>query len=393
MVRRDRRPRTRKRSRTLTNITRREDQRLEREERDLPPEVLALVISRLNLRGNIRASAVSTRWLAAAISIRQVKSPPLLMHIPKRGDFYEFYDPSSSTSYVLEIPEIRGSRVLYSRNGWLLLNNPISLDLFFYCPFIRCTHPIPQPWDTIMPLTTAFTAAPLSANCIVFSLFQTRSTITVAVWRHGWTEWKSNTFPRPLQYFYSPWVQIAYSRGCFYCLSLEGQLGVFEPNSFAWSIHYIMAPVCGGLVGENPWEARFMAELEGEVYVVCTGPGPAPVVYRVGSEEGNEWLPVRSLEGVALFANDLTSLARADVGTPTAGRIVFSKVKFHGAKCVMYSPGQGRYYPDAKMKLDWRREEPYRSIWIDVPEINPEFRGIELGSPDGDDAAAGGGDE
>ncbi|GER43422.1 F-box family protein [Striga asiatica] len=365
------RVRREKKIRTLANIMRRDNERQERKERGLPPEILELIMSRLNLLENIRASAVSTRWLASAVSVRRTKPNPFLVHIPKRGDYFEFFDPSASISYLNEIPEIRNSRVLYSNDGWLLLNHPFTLTLFFFSPFERATQPIPRPWATrSMPLSTAFTSNPFSTGLIVFTISQTILNVTIAFWRRGWEQWKIITFPRPLHHFYSAWVQIVYSSGCFYCLSLQGQLGVFDPVTFAWSVRNIVPPVCLGVqVLGNPWRARFMAELAGQIYVVCTGPGPVPVVYRVGWENGKEWLPLGgSLEGVALFVNGLRSLAKVDLGKPTAGRIVFSKVKFHGARCVMYSPGQKRYYPDSKMRLDWSKEEPNRNIWIEVPE-------------------------
>ncbi|MCD7452660.1 hypothetical protein HAX54_017720 [Datura stramonium] len=66
----------------------------------VPNEILEQILSRLNLKENIRASAVCKQWLAASISVRVANKPPWLMFFPKVGDLVEFYDPSVRQALV-----------------------------------------------------------------------------------------------------------------------------------------------------------------------------------------------------------------------------------------------------------------------------------------------------
>ncbi|KAA8518569.1 hypothetical protein F0562_016043 [Nyssa sinensis] len=90
---------------------------------EIPTELLELIMSRLTLKENICASAVCKRWLSVAISVRVVSQPPWIMYFPKFGDLYEFYDPSQRKTHSLELPELRGSRVCYTKDDTILESN------------------------------------------------------------------------------------------------------------------------------------------------------------------------------------------------------------------------------------------------------------------------------
>ncbi|KAK8315417.1 hypothetical protein V6Z12_D01G240200 [Gossypium hirsutum] len=91
---------------------------------DLPVELLELILCRLTLEDNVRASAVCRRWHKVAVAVRVVNQSPWLMYFPKYGSLYEFYDPAERKTYSLELPELQGSRACYTKDGWLLLYRP-----------------------------------------------------------------------------------------------------------------------------------------------------------------------------------------------------------------------------------------------------------------------------
>ncbi|KAL1191482.1 F-box protein [Cardamine amara subsp. amara] len=70
---------------------------------DLPSDLLQLVISRLPLKDNIRASAVCKAWHEACVSLRVVDTSPWLINFSKTEDSYsyELYDPSMQKSHIL----------------------------------------------------------------------------------------------------------------------------------------------------------------------------------------------------------------------------------------------------------------------------------------------------
>ncbi|KAF2289723.1 hypothetical protein GH714_038214 [Hevea brasiliensis] len=93
---------------------------------DLPTELLELIFCRLTLEDNIHASVVCKRWHTAAISVRVVNQSPWLMYFPRCGNFYELYDPAQRKTYSLELPELYGSRVCYTKDGWLGVFDPVE---------------------------------------------------------------------------------------------------------------------------------------------------------------------------------------------------------------------------------------------------------------------------
>ncbi|CAN8254465.1 unnamed protein product [Cochlearia groenlandica] len=69
---------------------------------DIPYDLLRLVILRLPLRDNIRASAVCKTWHEACLSVRVVDSSPWLIYFSKTKESYELYDPSMEKTYNLD---------------------------------------------------------------------------------------------------------------------------------------------------------------------------------------------------------------------------------------------------------------------------------------------------
>ncbi|XP_047171530.1 LOW QUALITY PROTEIN: F-box protein At4g12382-like [Vigna umbellata] len=155
---------------------------------DLPAELLELILSRLILADNIRASAVCKRWHSVASDVRVVSQSPWLMYFPKFGDCYEFYDPVQRKTYTLELPELNGSRVCYTKDGWLLLYRPRTHRVFFFNPFTRELIKLPRFEMTYQ--IVAFSCAPTSPDCVLFTVKHVSPTVVaISTCYPGATEW------------------------------------------------------------------------------------------------------------------------------------------------------------------------------------------------------------
>ncbi|XP_019195755.1 PREDICTED: F-box/kelch-repeat protein At1g57790-like isoform X2 [Ipomoea nil] len=333
---------------------------------ELPTDILEIIIGHLNLRDNIRASAVCKRWRSVALSVRVANKPPWLMFLPKFGDLVEFYDPSLRKTYSVELPELRSSRLCYTKDGWLLLYKPRTQRVLFFNPYSRQLINLPK-----LELTyqiVAFSAAPTSPKCIVFTVKHISPTVVAISTCHpGATEWTTENYQNRLPFVSSIWNKLVFCNGLFYCLSLTGWLGVYNPEEHSWVVRVVPPPRCPeNFFVKNWWKGKFMAEHNGDIYVIYTCSTANPVIYKL-DQVNRVWEGMQSLSGLTLFASFLSSQARTDILGVMRNSIYFSKVRFYGRRCISYSLAHDRYYP-RKQCYDWGEQDPFESIWIEPPE-------------------------
>ncbi|CAN6994926.1 unnamed protein product [Brassica rapa subsp. trilocularis] len=109
---------------------------------NIPSELLLKILSRLSLKANIQASAVSKTWCEAAVSVRkfQPRPQPWLFYpirAPEEGP-YILFDPSRSKTYKLNFLELKDYGFSYSGDGWLLVvTKAPSNSIFLFNPFTR----------------------------------------------------------------------------------------------------------------------------------------------------------------------------------------------------------------------------------------------------------------
>lgn len=333
---------------------------------ELPTEILELIISQLTFRDNICASAVCRRWHSVAISVRKVNKPPWLMFFPKVGDLYEFYDPSRRKTYWLELPKLRGSRLCYAKYGWLLLYKPRTQRMFFYCPYTR--EKIKLPRREFGYQIVAFSAAPTSPSCILFTVKHVSPTlVAISTCHPGANEWTTVNYQNRLPFVSSIWNKLVFCNGLFYCLSLTGWLGVYNPNECTWDVLSVHPPRCPeSFFVKNWWKGKFIAEHNGDIFAIYTCSALIPVVYKL-DQTNKVWTEMETLEGSTLFASFLSSQARMDLNGMMRNNVYFSKVRYYGKRCVSYSLDSGRYHPRNQC-YDWGEQDPYESIWIEAPE-------------------------
>lgn len=333
---------------------------------DLPAELLELILSHLNLRENVRISAVCKRWYSIAVSVRLVNQPPWIMYFPKFGDLHEFYNPLTRKTYCIELPELCGSRVCYTKGGWLLLCRPRTHRLFFFNPFSRESIKLPR--FEISTQIFAFSSDPTSPNCIIFTVKHVSPTIVAISTCHpGATEWTTANYQNRLPFVSSIWNKLVFSNGQFYCLSLTGWIGVFDPKGLTWNVLVVPPPRCPeNFFTKNWWKGKFLVEHNREILVMYTCYSAYPIIFKL-DQENMVWEEVTTLDGITLFASFLSSHSRTDLPGTMRNSVYFSKVRFYGKRCISYSLKDCRYYP-RKQFHDWGEQDPFESIWIDPPQ-------------------------
>ncbi|KAL3536103.1 hypothetical protein ACH5RR_004564 [Cinchona calisaya] len=338
---------------------------------ELPKDLLELIFSRLTLSENIRASVVCKQWLAVAISVRVVNKPPWLIFFPKSGALVEFYDPLQRQFYSVELPELADSRVCYSKDGWLLVYRPRTQRVMFVNPYTRELIKLPK-----LELTyqlVAFSAPPTSSCCVVFTVEHVSATfIAISTCSPGATEWTTVNYRNDLPFVSSIWNKLVFCNGKFHCLSLTGWLGVYDAENRSWVVHVLPRPKYPeNFFVKNWWKNKFMAEHNGEIFVIYTSSEVNPVVYKLDQEIKN-WVEVNTLGGLTIFASFFSSHARTDLLGSMRNSVYFSKVRYYGKRCISYSLYDNRYYP-RKQCYDWGEEDPFGSIWIEPPEDLSSF--------------------
>lgn len=175
----------------------------------------------------MRASAVCQSWLQPAVSVRKSKKPPWLISYPEpnssSGDMiFQLYDPLNRKMHYLELPELRGSRICYSKGDWLI---------FFFSPYTREKIKIAK--FSLADHLIAFSDPPASATCALFTLSHVAAVSTCHPWAAGWT---TVHYHSPTPFPSSIWNKLVFSKGLFCCFSLAGWLGVYGHEHGTWTV-------------------------------------------------------------------------------------------------------------------------------------------------------------
>lgn len=338
---------------------------------DLPAEVLELFLSRLDVGDNIRASAVCKRWCSVATSLRVVDQSPWLMYFPKKGNCYDFYDPVQRKTYSLELPELDGCRVCYTKDGWLLLNRQDwrRLDgnhiFSLFNPFTRDLITLPK-FDRTYQIA-AFSCAPTSTGCVILIFRRVGSSlVAISTCYPGEKEWTTVNYDAVLSC--SMCDKLVFSNGLFYCLSDRGWLGVFDPLERTWTVLEVPPPKClaESSTAKNWSKGKFMIEHKGNIFVVYICCGEDPIIFKLDLTL-MEWKEVRTLDGVTLFASFLSSHSRTYVTGIMRNGVYFPKVRFYGKRCISFSLDDRRYHPSEQCR---DRVEPntFENFWIEPPK-------------------------
>ncbi|KAE8718968.1 Cysteine-rich RLK (RECEPTOR-like protein kinase) 8 [Hibiscus syriacus] len=246
----------------------------------LPVELLDLIMSSLSPVDNIRASAVCKNWHKSAVSVRVTNQSPWLMYFPRGNYLYEFYDPSECKIYYRELPELRASRVCHSRDGWLLYR-PRTQCVFFFNPFTR--ERIDHPSFELTSQGVAFSCAPTSTNCVVFTMTHvTPLLVAISMCHPGALEWTTFNHPNRFPFVSSFWDKVVFSNGAFYCLSFAGWVGIYYHQTRYWKVLGVPPPRCPEIFFlQNWWKGKFLTERNGDILVIYTSQFEKAMVYKL----------------------------------------------------------------------------------------------------------------
>ncbi|KAL6133618.1 hypothetical protein ACLB2K_065852 [Fragaria x ananassa] len=309
---------------------------------ELPIELLEVISSRLSLDDNIRASAVCKRWHSAAVSVRR-------------------------RFHTVDFPQLNGSRVCYTKGGWLLLYRPRTLRVFFFNPFTQEVVKLPR--FELAYQIFAFSAPPTSTSCIVFTIKHVNPTVVAISTCHPRAQvWTTVQYQNRLPFVSSIWNKLVFCNDLFYCQSLTGYwVGVFNPQERTWSVLSVPPPKCPKkFFAKNWWKGKFMTEKDGDILVVYTCSTENPIAFKL--DQGNMvWEEIKNLDGVTVFASFLTTYANTNLPAIKRNSIYFSKICYYGRQCISYSLEDGRYHPRNECH-DWGEQDPFKTIWIDPPE-------------------------
>ncbi|ESQ38311.1 hypothetical protein EUTSA_v10029466mg [Eutrema salsugineum] len=248
---------------------------------DLPTVLLEIIMSQLVLKDNIRASAACKSWLEAAVSVRVVEKHPWILYFPKHGHLFKLCDPLTWKSNPLKLPELAGSTVCYSRDGWLLMHRCESQDTFFFNPFSKELISLPKIDLSFREI--AFSCSPTSDDCVVVAI---HFAVSISTCCPGATEWftKHHIIFPPFQTQSRPFHKqstLLYVDDQFYGFNEAiGCLYSFYPYSRRLYVHssacidrYQQSSGCQKTV--------FLGEKKGELFLICTSGNEKPLVFFV----------------------------------------------------------------------------------------------------------------
>lgn len=181
----------------------------------------------------VHRSKLSSRWCPVT---------PWLMFTHKDNGTYKVLDPYTKTEYELHVPDLSGCLILASKGGWLFVKGKPSPYFYFVNPFTKERRKASQLPDHY-PFGAAFSSPPTSSDCIVFCISQDESslrTVKISVNCPSNEKWTTLEFENnvPFRLAHS---NIVYLNSCFYCLGMNGNLGVYDPTKHTW--HVLRTPV------------------------------------------------------------------------------------------------------------------------------------------------------
>ncbi|VYS58992.1 unnamed protein product [Arabidopsis thaliana] len=336
----------------------------------IPSDLLQEILSRLELRANIQASAVCKSWCEAAASIRKLQPRPWLLYPLKRSsrgftdpdtpcETYILFDPLRNQSYKQEFPGLGCHKFLSYKDGWLLVSKyDYPGALFFLNPFTRERFYLPL----LVPCCGAFSAAPTSTSCLVACV---NYYFEIMTWRLGETVWTTHCFGNHIRG--RKWDKCVFSNGMFFCLSTCGYLRVFDPHRATWNILPVkpcILPLEPCLAFRQPslmGMRVLMMEHEGDVYVISTfsNYNNQASVFKLNLKR-EVWEEKKELGGLTVFAGYHTSLTRASLLALDRNKMYTS----HAARSFVYYSLAGNKFSRCPPGCNYLSD---RFAWVDPP--------------------------
>ncbi|KAK8342492.1 hypothetical protein V6Z11_A08G245200 [Gossypium hirsutum] len=204
---------------------------------NLPGDVLTIVLSHLFGKDYANLLAVCRSWRSAPPPLRSISNPsaspyPSLFHFSGNNSKCKFYDPFYNDTYVAQIPdELIDARIFFSNYGWLLMCQ--DTRLFFFHPFTNQRIDLPNIQRHTLEEygRMCFSTPPTSPNCMVFGILDDSPTVSdVTIIHRGESSWPNIRYKTNNVRFYTSHGNPVFYKGAFYCLGIDGKLGIFDPS-------------------------------------------------------------------------------------------------------------------------------------------------------------------
>ncbi|KAE8698526.1 Tubulin alpha-1 chain [Hibiscus syriacus] len=212
---------------------------------NLPYDILTTIRSYLFGKHLMSFLAVCRSWRLASPPPRPIPNPsssgtcpyPSLFHFSGNSSDCRFYDPFYNASYEALIPdELIDARICHSNYGWLLMSQ--AAQLFFYQPFTKQRIDVPILRPSYLEhiqycARMCFSSPPTSPDCTIFGIDNNINPkeANISLIRRGQVWITIFHCSAENQWFNLSHGSPVFYKGSFYCLSIDGQLGVFDTNT------------------------------------------------------------------------------------------------------------------------------------------------------------------
>ncbi|KAH7867208.1 hypothetical protein Vadar_030447 [Vaccinium darrowii] len=244
-----------------------------------------------------------------------------------------FFHPLYKDTYRMDIPELSGAFLRYSKDGWLLMSRG-NRSVFFFNPFSKEKIDLPDLPHHYYFTSISFSSAPTSLDCMVFAINACFDDLYFSVISRGQEQW---TWCRTTgkRVFYQSQTSPVFYNELVYCLGEDGTLGVFNPKDFSWKD--LKRPV-------NPYSSvdeSYLMECDGKLLAVFVGKRGRGVSVYTLDDSKMAWERVYNLGNKMLFVSRAVSFSATKAVEAMANKIYFPR--FCGKDGVFFSLATCRF--------------------------------------------------
>ncbi|KAF5187685.1 Sec1-like protein, partial [Thalictrum thalictroides] len=340
--------------------------------KELPVELLELILSGLILDDYKRFQLTCKAWInitppiqPSLIQSKFISQPlPWLLAFPKDQSSSNIYHPIYGDAYVINFPhEIVGAIVRCAKYGWLLMSQG-KYSHFFFNPSTMETIKLPDHHVSLYYfypfVNISFSSPPTSSDCVVLGHCDS----DIVVYRKSDDTWYEHSCFGRLSPSYCNQV---FCDGLFYSLSLNGKLGVFNPNETKEENMWRDFP--NTIIQEFSSKSTiflmiefvrsYIVEYDSEIFSIFVGHWGKPVrVYKLDRSKMS-WERLESLGDKVIFLCQTASILMPAPLKGIENRIYFPR--FQGRDNVFYSLSTGKYHSfrGKDSREDWMNTSEY----------------------------------
>ena len=290
---------------------------------------------------------------------------PLLMS--SQGSRYNFFHPLHHT-YYMQFPELSDEKIVYSKDGWLLVKSGIvrmeDKKIFFFNPLTKMRIDLPDLTYCHRFAKFSFSGLPTSNNYVVVGISSTLW-VKIGVFKFGMDNWQVDEISLEERRSYHVSSNPVFMDGCCYYLDVNGKVGIFDPNDVinSWKI-----------VGKTLWLPRwsrdslfqnFMVESDEALLAIFFTNDGRVYVYKLDKLKF-DWIKVEDLDEKVIYLSNASSWV--EKGIISKNKIYFPLL-YDDKAIVFYSLSIRRYHSNG---YDFSRNNFYdmkylpHSSWIKI---------------------------